>query len=92
MWEIGVSIIYKLLRKSCGRVRGRKAFESTEGQEESLCLLQNAAEDKNKMAATSQRDVSPLLEAIELVAAKTQRLPPLPSLGLSGRSGIKTGK
>lgn len=92
MWEIGVSIIYKLLRKSCGRVRDRKALENTEGQEEPLCVLQNTAEDKNKMAATSQREVSPLPEAIELVAARAQRVPLLPSLSLSRRSGFKTGK
>lgn len=91
MWEIGVSTICKLLQKGCGRLRDRKPLEK-KGQEETLCLLQNSTEERSKMAATSQREVSVLPEAIELVAGRIHRLPLLSSLGLSGRSGIQTGK
>lgn len=92
MWEIGVSIICKLLQKDCGRFRDRKTLENTKGQEEALGLFQNGAEERSKMAAASQREVSDLPEANQLVAGRIHRLSLLPSLRLSGRPGIKTGK
>lgn len=92
MWEIGVSTICKLLQNGCGRLKDRNTLENTKGQEEAPCLLQNSAEERSKMVATSQREVSALPESIELVANRIHRLSLLSSLGLSGGSGIKTGK
>lgn len=80
-WETVVSIIGKLLQKSRGRLRGRKALEYAKGLEEALCLGWNWVQRRKARWLLPARGlISPLPDPTQLVACRRHRLATLPSL------------